>query len=179
MVATQQSGQKSERKMKKSKKNVSNPQRRSEFLDERGKFKKGNPGGPGNPNVRRLGEYQQAIREAVTLDDLKKVIQRVLSKAQAGDMMAVKELLDRVVGKAGVVKNADATLIELPRVATTEDCVTASNAIFKALSEGRLTIDDAAKLADIVEMSRRTLETHNIAERVAALEDERGAEDDA
>ena len=59
-------------------------------------------------------------------------------------------------------------------LAATADTVAASDAILQALAEGRLSPDAAAKYASIVELARRTLETHDLAERLAALEREAG-----
>src|SRR5687767_14102980 len=111
------------------------------YHDDKGHFRKGNPGSPGNPNIRKMAEYIGAIREAVTGDDLKQVMSMLLKKAKEGDMIAAKTLLDRVAGKAGVAKQDDPLKIDLPTMATTKDTVDASNAILRAVAEGRLSPD--------------------------------------
>jgi len=72
--------------------------------DARGRFAKGYRGGPGNPNAKRVAELRAMIRDAVTQNDLKAVVGALIEKAKGGDVMAARELLDRLVGKpaAGV-----------------------------------------------------------------------------
>lgn len=140
-----------------------------------GKFAPGNNANPnGNPQLRRLAEYQHIVRETVTPSRLQRVLLRLLKLAEGGDMLAAKVLLDRALGKATAApKLGEVLAVELPTLATTGDTVKASNAILRALSEGRLSPDDGAKLASIVELARRTIETHDLSERLAALERER------
>ncbi len=65
-----------------------------------GRFARGNPGGPGNPHARRTGMLRSAMLEAVTEDDVRAVVRGLVDRAKAGDAVAVRELLDRVTGKA-------------------------------------------------------------------------------
>jgi len=139
--------------------------------EDNGRFAKGWQGGPGNPQVQRLAEYRQALADCISPASLKRVIAKLLKRAESGDMLAVKILLDRCLGKATTAPaSVDKPTFELPTVATTKDAVAASNAIMQALSSGRLTPDDASKMAVIVDLARRTLETHDLAQRVETLE---------
>lgn len=124
---------------------------------------------PGNPHARRIKEYDDAIRAAVTPEELCAVVVKIKKLAMAGDMDAARELLNRMVGKA---KPADSSLagIVLPDITTPQDIVHASNAILKAITAGKLTADDAAKLGSVVEMARRSIETNELAERLTSLE---------
>lgn len=138
-----------------------------------GRFLKGNYGGPGNPQLQQLAEYKRVVREAVTPKQLIAVLRTLLEKAQGGDILAAKILLDRTLGKVQASSDgAGVAAVELPTLANAADTVTASNAILRALGEGRLTPDDAVKYSTIVELARRTLETYDIAERLAVLERE-------
>lgn len=65
-----------------------------------GRFLKGNTGGPGNPQLQRLGEWQGAFREAITVDDMKTIALQLVAAAKSGEPWAVKEFLDRTLGKA-------------------------------------------------------------------------------
>jgi hypothetical protein len=71
----------------------------NKWHDARGRFAKGNPGGPGNPFARRTALYQKAIRQVVTLEDLREVMTMVLLKAKSGDIAAAKMLLAHTAGK--------------------------------------------------------------------------------
>lgn len=64
-----------------------------------GRFAKGNPGGPGNPNARQTAQLRALIAECATPDELRAILTRLLSMARAGDMAAIREVLDRVGGK--------------------------------------------------------------------------------
>ena len=64
-----------------------------------GRFAKGNPGGPGNPHSRRVAALREALLESVTEADIRAVAKALVSKAKGGDIPAVRELLDRLLGK--------------------------------------------------------------------------------
>ena len=64
-----------------------------------GRFRKGNPGGPGNPFAGRVQALRAALLEAVTPEDLREVVVRMVADAKVGDHQARKELLDRVLGR--------------------------------------------------------------------------------
>jgi hypothetical protein len=65
-----------------------------------GRFTAGNPGGPGNPWAKQTAELRALIRSAVTDQDMQEVMAAIVRKAKAGDVVAGRELLDRLVGKA-------------------------------------------------------------------------------
>lgn len=141
--------------------------------DARGRFAKGNPGGPGNPHGRRCAELRAAVLDAVGPDDLGEVVAEVLSSAKQGDLAAAKLLLERTLGKVPAVPaDSGESQIELPCLATTADTVEAANAILAAMGEGRVTPEAAVKMTAVVELARRTIDTHELASRVAALEAE-------
>lgn len=73
---------------------------KSHDRDKKGRFRAGNPGGPGNPYARRTSDLRQTLLGAVTQDDLLQIVDALVSKAKQGDITAAKELLDRLLGKA-------------------------------------------------------------------------------
>jgi len=68
--------------------------------DARGRFTPGNPGGPGNPYVRAVASWRNAFVRMVSLGDLEAVIRVLVATAKAGEPWAVREVLDRCLGKA-------------------------------------------------------------------------------
>ena len=69
--------------------------------DERnslGQFVKGWRGGPGSPYVRQVATWRAAMA-TVSEDDLLAVVQKLVQEAKAGQPWAVRELLDRCLGK--------------------------------------------------------------------------------
>lgn len=68
--------------------------------DASGHFLPGNPGGPGNPHSRRVAQLRVRIVETVTDDDLAEIVATLVQCAKAGEPWAVRELFDRLLGKA-------------------------------------------------------------------------------
>ena len=64
-----------------------------------GTFAVGNPGGPGNPQARRVGELRSALLDAVSPEDIGEIIRGMVAQAKAGDVTAAREVLLRVLGK--------------------------------------------------------------------------------
>jgi len=73
-----------------------------------GKFLPGNRGGPGSPYKKKIGQFRRAVIEAVTPEDVQEVIDKLMGEAKAGKPWAVREFLDRVVGKPDQKLSVDA-----------------------------------------------------------------------
>lgn len=67
--------------------------------DTRGRFTKGNRGGPGNPFARRLAHFRSLLLDCVTNDDIRQIMQKLLELARGGDLAAIKLLLTYAVGQ--------------------------------------------------------------------------------
>jgi hypothetical protein len=71
--------------------------------DTRGRWAKGNPGGPGNPNIADMGKHRQKFFDALRDDDVEKALQTIRDVMNTGrdgeKLAAARELLDRVLGK--------------------------------------------------------------------------------
>lgn len=65
-----------------------------------GRFLPGCPGGPGSPVARRTAELRAALLDAVSIDDLRGIIAKLIEQARGGDVLAAREVLDRLFGKA-------------------------------------------------------------------------------
>ena len=88
--------------------------------DGRGRFRKGNSGGPGNPNVTRLSQCRGALEAVVTPERMRTVFNQLLEAAERGESWAVRELLDRTLGKP---TNAEV----LERIDALEQCMEQAN----------------------------------------------------
>ena len=73
-----------------------------------GRFAKGNPGGPGNPHGRRVADLRAALLDAVTEADIRAVARSLVARAKAGEVPAIRELLDRLMGKVQAAEPEDA-----------------------------------------------------------------------
>jgi len=83
-----------------------------------GRFAKGNPGGPGNPHANRTARLRAMLLDTVSDDDFRAVVAKLVAMAKAGDLVAIRELLDRTLGKSkGTVEliQAEITEAELDR----------------------------------------------------------------
>jgi hypothetical protein len=72
-----------------------------------GKFAKGNAGGPGNPNARRVGQIRQKLLAAVTDDALEQIMRTLVEQAKAGVGWAVALLLKYLIGPGPLADTDD------------------------------------------------------------------------
>ncbi|MFT5430178.1 MAG: hypothetical protein ACI9OJ_000851 [Myxococcota bacterium] len=87
--------------------------------DAKGRFGKGNPGGPGNPLVSKVMALRSAFMNAVTPEDMKEVVEAMVREAKAGNVQAQKLFIDRCLGPAEA-------LDLLARLEELEDAVSAT-----------------------------------------------------
>jgi hypothetical protein len=67
--------------------------------DGKGRFARGNKGGPGNPFNRRVAALRQLLVERVSDDDLAAIVDRLVQKAREGDVSAARLVLSYAVGR--------------------------------------------------------------------------------
>jgi hypothetical protein len=75
--------------------------------DGRGRFAKGNAGGPGNPFARQVAALRRALLAAVTEEDMEVVARRLVAQAVEGDIAAARLLLSYTLGKPGAAVDPD------------------------------------------------------------------------
>jgi hypothetical protein len=92
--------------------------------DAKGRFTRGNTAAVGNPFARRMAKLRSIVLDAVSEEDLRAVIQRMVEQAKAGDPAAAKLLLLYTVGRPAAVVEPDeldqkewALMQQLPRPA--------------------------------------------------------------
>ena len=90
----------------------------------------------------------------------------VLDAAKGGDLKAAEILLSR----AWPARKGRGVRLDIPPVATAADVVAALSAVVESASQGEITPAEAATLANVLELKRRAIETADIEQRVAALE---------
>jgi hypothetical protein len=67
--------------------------------DARGRFAKGNKLGKGNPLAGRAAKIRAILLESVTDSDARAIADKLISQSRDGDLAAIRELLDRTIGK--------------------------------------------------------------------------------
>src|SRR5262245_9634642 len=75
--------------------------------DAKGKFTKGNHGGPGNPYARRVAKLRQLLLSAVTDEVLGSIVEKLIDMAKGGDLAAIKLVLAYSIGKPGPCVDPD------------------------------------------------------------------------
>lgn len=92
--------------------------------DNRGRFKTGWRGGPGNPRARAARQLRDRLDDALfkvcSPDRLVSAIDAILRRAEAGDVPALKLLLERIGGLPAVTALLD-RVEELERLMETTD----------------------------------------------------------
>jgi hypothetical protein len=68
--------------------------------DSLGRFEQGNKYGMGNPFAKKTAQLRAALLNTVTPADVAVVIKVLIRLARGGDLVAIKELLDRAIGKS-------------------------------------------------------------------------------
>src|SRR5260370_3516385 len=75
--------------------------------DARGRFAKGNVGGPGNPFARKVAELRTALIDTVTAEDMRFIAEQLVVIARLGDLAAIKLLFQYVLGKPAAAVDPD------------------------------------------------------------------------
>lgn len=74
---------------------------------EKGRFRPGWRGGPGNPHIAKVAAYRAAIWNAVSEDDVADIARRLVILGKAGDVAAAKVIFERCAGKPVEVAEED------------------------------------------------------------------------
>jgi hypothetical protein len=80
--------------------------------DRRGRFVRGNPGGPGNPFGRKVAALRAALIDCITPQDLQRVMGVLLLEAVNGSIPAARLLLAYTVGKPAAPADPDRVEID-------------------------------------------------------------------
>jgi len=67
--------------------------------DERGRFSRGNAGGPGNPLGGKVAKLRSALIQAVSQRDMKAIVAAMIQRAKDGDSAAAKLVLSYTIGQ--------------------------------------------------------------------------------
>jgi hypothetical protein len=75
--------------------------------DTKGRFARGNKGGPGNPFARRVASFRAAVCQEATADDFRELARLLVMMAKGGDLAAMKLLFTYTVGRPGDTVDPD------------------------------------------------------------------------
>jgi hypothetical protein len=134
----------------------------SDRRDAGGRFTTGNPGGPGNPFARHVAQLRSIMLNAVTADDLRAIIGKLLERAKAGDVAAAKLLLAYVLGKPAPAVNPDT--LDWEELAQRLRCPPLTEVLQKIL--GHLRPDMLVELDRVMTMAQRRQLAQRIEEHI-------------
>jgi hypothetical protein len=80
--------------------------------DAKGRFTKGNPGGPGNPFARHVAKLRSALVQCVSEEDIRQIAKGLLVSAKLGHLPSIRILLLYALGKPSGTVNPDTLDIE-------------------------------------------------------------------
>ena len=128
------------------------------------------PGNRANPHGRRKGSRNKAtlILDAMADDEASEVLARVVEAAKSGDIKAAEIVLSRV----WPARKGRAVVLDLPEIKTSGDILRALGKTITAMGAGKISPDEAAAIAGVMEQNRRLIETANIEVRLTKLEQE-------
>jgi hypothetical protein len=86
--------------------------------------------------------------------------------ALAGDAVALRLCLERILP----ARKSRRVTVALPKIKKAEDLPTAMSAVTGAMADGVIAPDEAATIAGVIEIKRKTIETADFERRLAALE---------
>ena len=138
--------------------NTPDPAKTGRKQGNRGRFQ---PGQSGNPKGRPQGSRHKATLAALELlaGDLEAITRKCIEKAKAGDMVAIRLVLDKLIPSA---KSLPVTF-PLPKLEKAADLRQALAKVLQACSQGKLTPDEAGAVAGI-------MSTYGLAMSVEELE---------
>jgi len=146
--------------------------------DARGQFKKGNPGGPGNPDWKKASKYKSALKQAVSVQDLVDVFKALVKLAKGGDIDAIRLLSAYAIGKPQEDGKLDLVDVNLAAIRNEADAVEANAKILQAAGAGELSDTRAAALMALLGKSLEFVHEARREERVKANEEKQKEEEE-
>lgn len=130
-----------------------------------GRFK---PGQSGNPAGKPKGARHRVTKavEALMDKDAEAITQKCIQLAKSGDLTAIRLVLERV----DPVRKGKPVILPLPRIEKASDLVSAMAAVVDAMCGGEISPEEAATIAGIFEIKRKSIETMEHEERLLRLE---------
>ena len=138
--------------------------------DPSGRFGKGNPGGPGGARKRSF-VLREAAESAITPEHVAALMRKALRMGLEGNLTAMRLVLDRSCGRpADVATSAEPLDLALPPMGTAKECSAALEQVTAALCEGRMSLDAARTLVELIAARIKGIETLEIEQRLQAIE---------
>jgi hypothetical protein len=123
-----------------------------------------------NPAGKPKGTRHSATKLAEALIDgqAEALVQRALALALSGDPTAMRIVMDRLCPP----RRERTVSLEMPSIKSATDLIAAAAALADAASSGEITPGEAASLSTLVANTAKAVETFELAERLARLEEQ-------
>jgi hypothetical protein len=146
---------------------VEQPATTSKIERVNGKFAPGNREGKGRP----VGSRHKAslIAEQLFDDKCELLVAKCVEMALAGDPTAMRIAISRLVPER---KSRPVSLPMMPKIEHASDLIKATGAIMDASAAGEITVDEAAALSQLVANVAKSVETFELSDRLAKLEEQ-------
>ena len=130
--------------------------------DARGRFTKGNPGGPGNPYARRVANLRSRLLAEGSDDDLAEIARRLVKLARSGNLAAAKVLFSYTLGPPQPGISPDSVDVDEARVTLQRHFAFKQLDGELALAEGRLPTFEGCNVRQLsdAELMRRLTELY-------------------
>jgi len=133
-------------------------------------WKKGQTGNPAGCPTGSRHKVTLAVQELLD-GEAEALTRKCIEEAKGGNLVALKLCLERLcpVPKDRPVR------IELPPMSSPADLPAVTGAVLEAVARGDLTPSEAQALGGLIEAHRRGVETAELEQRIAKLEQTKGA----
>ncbi len=138
--------------------------------DGSGRFKIGNPGGPGGSRPRAV-TLRRAAEDAISEEHVQAMIRKATRMGLEGNLAAMRWVVERVCGRPSEsAADTEPLSVSLPRLRTASDCNLALERLADAICMGTVDRDAAKILLEVINARLKAIEVHDLEERLAELE---------
>jgi hypothetical protein len=136
-----------------------------------GTFAKGNSANPAGKPKGTLHRTTRAVLEMMQ-GEAEAVTRKAIDLALAGDSVAMRLVMERLVSP---IRERPVTLA-MPKISAASDLIAAASALTDAVASGDITPGEAASLSTLVGNVSKAIETIELSERLAKIEERLAAQ---
>ena len=141
-----------------------------EVRDDRGRFKPGNPGGPGGSR-KRPHRLRLAAQEAISEEHMQAMIRKAAAMALQGNLAAMRLVFERTAGRPAEATADDEPLpFTLPELRSAADCEAALEQVMAAFCARTIDRDTAKVLTEMIHVRIKAIETRDLESRLEQME---------
>lgn len=126
------------------------------------------PGHSGNPRGRPAGSRNRVTIacEKILDNEATAITQKAVELAKAGDTVALRLCLDRIVPP----RKGSPVRFAIPTLTNSGDVRAAALAVLQAVADGQISPEEGNLVSSLIETARRSIETDELGTRLEAME---------